>query len=82
MTESYSVIVIDDDQEMRNSLTHLLGRVGWTVTGFADAEVALRRIETLQPDVVLSDVRMPGLSDVPFAVQMEPNLVIEFYAQN
>jgi small subunit ribosomal protein S4 len=27
-------------------------------------------------------VRTPGLSDVPYAVQMEPNLVIEFYAQN
>ena len=27
-------------------------------------------------------VRTPGLSDVPFAVQMEPNLVIEYYAQN
>ncbi|WP_417259439.1 30S ribosomal protein S4 [Celeribacter sp.] len=27
-------------------------------------------------------VRKPGLSDVPYAVQMEPNLVIEFYAQN
>ncbi|MEM8740955.1 MAG: 30S ribosomal protein S4 [Pseudomonadota bacterium] len=27
-------------------------------------------------------VRMPALSDVPYAVQMEPNLVVEFYAQN
>jgi small subunit ribosomal protein S4 len=27
-------------------------------------------------------VRVPGLADVPYAVQMEPNLVIEFYAQN
>ena len=27
-------------------------------------------------------VRMPGLSDVPYPVHMEPNLVIEFYAQN
>jgi len=27
-------------------------------------------------------VRSPGLGDVPYAVQMEPNLVIEFYAQN
>jgi len=26
--------------------------------------------------------RTPGLGDVPFAVQMEPNLVIEYYAQN
>ncbi|AQS48535.1 MULTISPECIES: 30S ribosomal protein S4 [Thioclava] len=27
-------------------------------------------------------VRTPALSDVPFAVQMEPNLVVEFYAKN
>ena len=27
-------------------------------------------------------VRMPGLSDVPYPVIMEPNLVIEYYAQN
>ena len=27
-------------------------------------------------------IRTPGLADVPYAVVMEPNLVIEFYAQN
>ncbi|TIR42127.1 MAG: 30S ribosomal protein S4, partial [Mesorhizobium sp.] len=25
--------------------------------------------------------RVPGLADVPFAVQMEPNLVVEFYSR-
>jgi small subunit ribosomal protein S4 len=25
--------------------------------------------------------RIPGLSDVPYAVQMEPNLVVEFYSR-
>ena len=25
--------------------------------------------------------RVPALSDVPFAVQMEPNLVVEFYSR-
>jgi small subunit ribosomal protein S4 len=42
------------------------------------------------PDYIQADhskmtatfVRRPGLADVPFAVQMEPNLVIEYYAQN
>ncbi|SFI88769.1 30S ribosomal protein S4 [Jannaschia pohangensis] len=42
------------------------------------------------PDYVEADhskmtatfVRTPGLSDVPYAVVMEPNLVIEYYAQN
>ncbi|MCA8884961.1 MAG: 30S ribosomal protein S4, partial [Rhodobacteraceae bacterium] len=27
-------------------------------------------------------VRTPGLGDVPYPVQMEPHLVIEYYAQN
>ncbi|MGA0541165.1 30S ribosomal protein S4 [Neotabrizicola sp. VNH66] len=27
-------------------------------------------------------VRVPGLSDVPYPVQMEPNLVVEYYAKN
>ena len=27
-------------------------------------------------------VRQPGLGDVPYAVQMEPNLVVEYYAKN
>ncbi|MGC2084988.1 MAG: S4 domain-containing protein, partial [Bradyrhizobium sp.] len=26
-------------------------------------------------------VRVPGLSDVPFAVQMEPHLIVEFYSR-
>ncbi len=41
------------------------------------------------PDYVEADhskmtatfVRVPGLSDVPYAVQMEPNLVVEFYSR-
>lgn len=27
-------------------------------------------------------VRTPGLSDVPYAVKMEPNLIVEYYAKN
>ncbi|MFM7444496.1 MAG: 30S ribosomal protein S4, partial [Tabrizicola sp.] len=27
-------------------------------------------------------VRTPGLGDVPYPVQMEPNLVVEYYAKN
>jgi small subunit ribosomal protein S4 len=27
-------------------------------------------------------VRTPSLGDVPYAVQMEPNLVVEYYAKN
>ena len=39
-------------------------------------------IEADHSKMTATFVRTPALADVPFAVQMEPNLVIEFYAQN
>ena len=62
--EGFRVIVVDDDQEMRQSLSHLLTRAGWQVEVFARAEDALQRLDHLDPDVVLADVRMPGISGI------------------
>ena len=39
-------------------------------------------LEVDHSKLVAKFVRTPGLSDVPYPVIMEPNLVIEFYAQN
>ena len=39
-------------------------------------------IEADHSKMTATFVRTPGVSDVPYAVQMEPNLVIEYYAQN
>ncbi len=62
MAATYDAFVVDDDKEMRSSLTHLLTKAGWDVTAFNDADAALRKLDGLQPDVILSDVRMPGTS--------------------
>lgn len=39
-------------------------------------------IDVDQSKMVATFTRTPGLGDVPYPVQMEPNLVIEYYAQN
>ena len=39
-------------------------------------------LEVDHSKMVANFVRTPGLGDVPYPVQMEPNLVIEYYAQN
>ena len=39
-------------------------------------------IEVDHSKMTATFVRTPGLGDVPYPVQMEPNLVIEYYAQN
>jgi len=56
------VVVVDDDREMRESLLQFLSRSGCQAAAFERAEDALKRLDTERPDVVVSDVRMPGMS--------------------
>lgn len=72
MPDSFVAFVIDDDKEMRNSLGMLLERAGWQVMRFSGAQAALDRLEVDAPDVVLSDVRMPGLSGLDLLDRMQP----------
>ena len=59
---------------------------GFSVTVLEAVQLAERDV----PDYIEVDhnkmtatfVRTPALGDVPYAVQMEPNLVVEYYAQN
>lgn len=56
------VVVVDDDREMRESLLQFLSKSGCRAVAFERAEDALKRLDTERPDVVVSDVRMPGMN--------------------
>ncbi|GAA4258530.1 response regulator transcription factor [Dactylosporangium darangshiense] len=60
------VLVVDDQQLVRDGIASLLGiQPGIEVVGTAaDGHEALERAAELDPDVVLMDVRMPGLDGV------------------
>ena len=60
------VLVVDDDREMRTSLSHLLEKTGYGVAVAQNGSDALRYISRNQPDVVVSDVRMPGMDGLEF----------------
>ena len=57
-------IVVDDEQLARDELCYLLGRLGGidVVAQVADGLSALDAIKDLEPDLVLLDVQMPGLT--------------------
>ncbi|HTT70643.1 MAG TPA: sigma-54 dependent transcriptional regulator [Anaeromyxobacteraceae bacterium] len=56
-----SVLVVEDDPRLREILTSHLDRMGYAVRGAGDAATALQSMEGSAADVVLSDVRMPGM---------------------
>ncbi len=55
------ILVVDDDPTIRSSFTEVLVNEETEVRTAASAEEALATIDAQHPDLVLSDVRMPGL---------------------
>ena len=58
------VLVVDDEPAVRTCLTILLESVGYDVDAAQDGIEALLLISTNTPDIVISDLNMPGMSGV------------------
>jgi two-component system response regulator AtoC len=56
-----SILVVDDDPAMRHLLSVILIDHGWEARAVASAADALRELEARDFDLVLTDVRMPGM---------------------
>jgi DNA-binding response OmpR family regulator len=56
-----SILVVDDDADIRTLVSELLQRAGHGVIEAPDGESGLRLFYAQQPDLVLLDVSMPGL---------------------
>jgi two-component system response regulator AtoC len=65
------VLIVDDDAPLRESLELVLAAEGYEVVTAADADSALRRIDDSPIDVVLCDLRMPGMD----GLELLPHLV-------
>jgi DNA-binding response OmpR family regulator len=61
MNASASVLVVDDDADVRTLVRELLSRAGYTVSEAPDGRAALRVLYEERPDLVVLDVSMPGL---------------------
>ncbi|SCZ56233.1 sigma-54-dependent transcriptional regulator [Thiohalomonas denitrificans] len=58
--EKASVLVVEDDAALRELIREELEEAGYRLTEAADVPTALRRIDELSPDLVISDLRLPG----------------------
>ena len=56
------ILLIEDEDNIREAIRFLLTRDGWDVTVHADGATAAERVAALRPDVVLLDVMLPNRS--------------------
>jgi len=55
------LLVVDDEPSARTGLQRLLASEGYRVWGAADGEAALEKVDEVAPDVVITDLKMPGM---------------------
>ncbi len=65
-----NVMVVDDEKVIADTLSAILRSCGYKATAFYDGLSALDACATCAPDMVISDVSMPGLNGVEMAIQI------------
>jgi nitrogen regulation protein NR(I) len=56
------ILIIDDDDQLRKSFEKLLSEEGYAVTNAASGEAGLEFVQRMSPDLVIADIRLPGIS--------------------
>jgi FixJ family two-component response regulator/signal transduction histidine kinase len=59
-----TVLLVDDEAGIRKVLGISLADVGYEVHTAGDGRVALEKVKELLPDIVLTDIRMPGMNGI------------------
>jgi len=65
-----SVLVVDDNRTLRTLASAALGAAGFFVETAADGEAALKLLEIFLPDLILLDVRLPGVDGITLCRQL------------
>jgi DNA-binding NtrC family response regulator len=67
------ILVVDDEHLIRWSLEQNLKKQGYEVVTAGDGEEALRLVREEQPDLVLLDIQMPGISGIEVLERIKEN---------
>ena len=66
-----TVWIIEDDTSIRWILNKALEKLNVQVSLFENASEALNEIDNRVPDVMVTDIRMPGISGLDFLVKIK-----------
>ncbi len=60
------ILIVDDESNARAALSEILDEEGYATETAADGFKALGKLEEFDPDVILTDLKMPGLDGIAF----------------
>ncbi|MCT4558031.1 MAG: sigma-54 dependent transcriptional regulator [Pelagimonas sp.] len=64
MAKAMKIAIVDDEQDMRQSISQWLALSGYDTETFASAEEALGSVGADYPGIVISDIKMPGMDGI------------------
>ena len=67
---SKRVFVVDDERTIADTLAQILKGCGYQATAMYDGESALANCAVAPPDLIISDVIMPGISGIELAIEV------------
>jgi CheY-like chemotaxis protein len=68
------IVIADDDDDVRTLVERILGRAGHTVIATRDGAEALQAVRADRPELVVSDIDMPGMSGVELCLALRGDL--------
>jgi len=72
------ILVVDDEESMRDSCSQILKKDGFLADTAKDGSAGLEKIEKNKPDLVLIDLKMPGISGLEVLEkikEIDPNII-------
>lgn len=67
---NFSIMIVDDDLEVRTALSEYFSGAGWQVTDCDSGATALRQVRVKPPQIIVSDMRMPGMNGMELHAQL------------
>jgi DNA-binding NtrC family response regulator len=67
MTDTLRVLIVDDNRDLASMLAEYLQEVGYETTAVSTSEEALEIMAAHNFDVLMTDVRLPGMSGIALA---------------
>jgi DNA-binding response OmpR family regulator len=64
------VLIVDDEEVISDTLAMILNQAGFEARAVYSGETALETAQTFEPDVLISDVIMPGISGIETAIRL------------